>query len=248
MRPLVYDCSIASQRAEGLADARKAIEAKEAVVIPTDTVYGIAADAFSPVAVAGLLAAKGRGRSMPPPVLISNAGALDGLASDVPQGARDLAERFWPGALTLILFAQPSLTWDLGDTQGTVALRMPNDRLALDLLAQTGPLAVSSANRTGEPTGNTAAEAVKQLGEEVHIFLSDGERPHKDLEPLPSTIVDATQEPMRVVRQGAISLDSLRDVVPTVLGFGEESEVAEPTSQNELPTDPEATPASQEQE
>ena len=90
--------------------------------MPTDTVYGIAADAFSAQAVATLLAAKGRGRNMPPPVLIPQAATMDGLAVDVPDFARELAARFWPGALTLILHAQPSLTWDLGETRGTCLL------------------------------------------------------------------------------------------------------------------------------
>ena len=123
------------------------------MVFPTDTVYGIAADAFSPLAVTLLLASKGRSRKMPPPVLIPRLNALDGLATDVPAEARRLAEAFWPGGLTLILHAQPSLDWDLGETKGTVALRIPADDVAQDLLTLTGPLAVSSANRTGQAGG-----------------------------------------------------------------------------------------------
>ena len=106
---------------------------------------------LSPLAVTLLLVSKGRSRKMPPPVLIPRLNALDGLATDVPAEARRLAETFWPGGLTLILHAQPSLDWDLGDTKGTVALRIPADDIAQDLLTLTGPLAVSSANRTGQP-------------------------------------------------------------------------------------------------
>ncbi len=187
------------------------------MVFPTDTVYGIAADAFSPLAVTMLLASKGRSRKMPPPVLIPRLNALDGLATDVPAEARRLAEAFWPGGLTLILHAQPSLDWDLGETKGTVALRIPADDIAQDLLTITGPLAVSSANRTGHAAAQTAAEAEEQLAESVEVYLEDGHRPVEGSDALPSTIVDGTALPLRVVRQGAISLERLREVVPGLL-------------------------------
>ena len=200
------------------------------MVFPTDTVYGIAADAFSPLAVTLLLASKGRSRKMPPPVLIPRLNALDGLAADVPAEARRLAEAFWPGGLTLILHAQPSLDWDLGETKGTVALRIPADDVAQDLLTLTGPLAVSSANRTGQPAAQTAADAEAQLAESVEVYLEGGHRPAEGEDALPSTIVDGTAVPLRVVRQGAISLERLREVVPGVLGVGEEPAAVEPTA------------------
>ena len=140
--------------------------------------------------------------------------ALDGLATDVPAEAQALAEAFWPGGLTLILHAQPSLDWDLGETKGTVALRIPADEVAQDLLTLTGPLAVSSANRTGQAAAQTAAEAEAQLAESVEVYLEGGPRPAEGAEALASTIVDATALPLRVVRQGAISLERLRGVVP----------------------------------
>ena len=222
-----YNCTSDAQRAEGLAHAQRAIAQKQVIVLPTDTVYGIAADAFSPQAVAILLAAKGRGRTMPPPVLIQRIQTMDGLATDISDDARKLAEAFWPGGLTLILHSQPTLTWDLGETMGTVALRMPDDRLALDLLTITGPLAVSSANRTGQPAAQTASEARTQLGESVEVYLEAGFRPVEGTTSLPSTIVDATGEVLHVVRQGAVSLERLREVVPGVLGLGEEPAAAE---------------------
>jgi L-threonylcarbamoyladenylate synthase len=205
------------ERTAGLAHAHRAILEKKCVVFPTDTVYGIAADAFSPQAVTMLLASKGRSRSMPPPVLMPRLNALDGLATDVFPEARQLAEAFWPGGLTLILHAQPSLDWDLGDTKGTVALRIPADEVAQELLTLTGPLAVSSANRTGQPAAQTAAEARDQLAESVEVYLEDGFRPLEGADAVPSTIVDATSLPLRVVRQGAVSLERLRDVVPGLL-------------------------------
>ncbi|MGF6833785.1 L-threonylcarbamoyladenylate synthase [Paenarthrobacter sp. TE4293] len=216
-----YNCTSDDQRAEGLQHAQRAISEKKCIVLPTDTVYGIAADAFSPLAVTMLLASKGRSRQMPPPVLIPRINALDGLATDVPADARALAQAFWPGGLTLILHAQPSLDWDLGDTKGTVALRMPDDEIALELLGLTGPLAVSSANRTGQEAAQTASEARMQLAESVEVYLEGGFRPVQGTAALPSTIVDATATPFRVVRQGAISLENLRAIVPSILGFGE---------------------------
>ncbi|TKV29770.1 threonylcarbamoyl-AMP synthase [Arthrobacter sp. NamB2] len=212
-----YDCSDPAQRSEGLAAAQRAVSLKQCVVLPTDTVYGIGADAFSPQAVATLLASKGRGRNMPPPVLIPRIQTLDGLATDVHSDARRLAEAFWPGGLTLIFHAQPSLTWDLGDTLGTVALRMPDDDVALELLTLTGPLAVSSANRTGQPAATTAADAAAQLAESVSVYLDAGPRTSGD--GTGSTIVDATGEVLRVVRQGTLSLERLREVVPGVVGI-----------------------------
>lgn len=227
-----YDCTDESARIEGLAHAHRALSSNRCVVLPTDTVYGIAADAFSPQAVAILLAAKGRGRSMPPPVLVPRLQTLDGLATDISAEARRLAETFWPGALTIILHAQPSLSWDLGDSKGTVALRMPDDRLALDLLTLTGPLAVSSANRTGNEPGRTAAEAEEQLGEAVEVYLEDGPRPQEG-DAVPSTIVDATGETLRIVREGALSLDRLRAVVPAILGPDEAQAPGEPDTPDE---------------
>lgn len=180
------------------------------VVLPTDTVYGIGADAFTPPAVAALLAAKGRGRQMPPPVLMPDLRTLDGLAAGVPDAARDLAAAFWPGGLTLIVRAQPSLAWDLGETHGTVALRVPDHPVALALLSRTGPMAVSSANRTGQPSAVEVSEAHGQLGDRVQVYLDGGRTPGQ----VASTIIDATGEDLRVVRPGAIDLARLREVAP----------------------------------
>lgn len=229
-----YNCTADDERTEGIAHARRAILEKKCVVLPTDTVYGIAADAFSPQAVTMLLVSKGRGRNMPPPVLIPRLNALDGLATDVYPDARELAEAFWPGGLTLIFHAQPSLDWDLGETKGTVALRIPDDEVAIDLLTVTGPLAVSSANRTGQAPAQTAFEARSQLAESVEVYLEGGFRPVEGTDARPSTIVDATSLPLRVVREGAISLERLREVVPGVLDInGNAAEGTEATTAEE---------------
>jgi L-threonylcarbamoyladenylate synthase len=227
-----YDCTSDDQRALGLEHAQRAISEKKCVVFPTDTVYGIAADAFSPQAVTMLLVSKGRSRTMPPPVLIPRLNALDGLATDVSADARRLAEAFWPGGLTLILHAQPSLDWDLGETKGTVALRMPADEIAQELLTLTGPLAVSSANRTGQAPAQTAEEARSQLAESVEVYLEGGFRPLAGTDAVPSTIVDATGPRLRVVRNGAVTLEQLREHVPGVLGLGEMPMAEEPAAEN----------------
>ena len=183
------------------------------LVIPTDTVYGIAADAFSASAVAALLAAKGRGRSMPPPVLVPRAETVFGLVDGVDERILALTARFWPGPLTIIANAQPSLDWDLGDTHGTVAVRMPDDDYALALLTRTGPLAVSSANTSGHPPATSADEASEMLGEDVDIYLDGGDRTSG----VSSTIVDLTSDPPRIVREGPVSAEDLREVVPELL-------------------------------
>ncbi len=197
-------------RTAGARLAADAVQRGEVVVLPTDTVYGVGADAFDPAAVARVLAAKGRGRSMPPPVLVPGVRTLDGLATDLTADARELVAAFWPGPLTLVCRAQPSLQWDLGDTGGTVALRMPLNRTALALLELTGPLAVTSANSTGSPPATTCDEALDQLGEAVSVYLDGGPSGAT----LASTIVDVTSGVPRVLRLGALSLDRLRYVVP----------------------------------
>ncbi len=207
--PDVYDCSDPEARAAGLDAAVTAIGLGELVLLPTDTVYGVAADAFRPDAVTGLLAAKNRGRAMPVPVLIGEASTLAGIAeSPLPPVAHALAETFWPGALTLVIRHATSLAWDLGDAEGTVAVRLPDDELARDLLRRTGPLAVSSANRSGRPTATTAQESVEQLGEHVAVVLDDGPRAGSAA----STIVDCTGPAPRVLRVGALPVDRLREV------------------------------------
>lgn len=219
-RVMVLDCRDPATRGPSIDEAVHAVARGELVVLPTDTVYGVGADAFNPAAVARVLAAKGRGRQMPPPVLIGHERTLDGLAADVSEHVRALVAAFWPGGLTVICRAQPSLAWDLGETRGTVALRMPDDESALALLRRTGPLAVTSANLTGAPAARTAAEAQDQLGAAVAVYLDGGPAPGG----VASTIVDATGAGVRVVREGAVSLEALRGVVPSVVGPGEEPE------------------------
>ncbi|MBB3727912.1 L-threonylcarbamoyladenylate synthase [Nonomuraea dietziae] len=204
-----YDCADAEQKAAGLIDAASAVRKGELVVLPTDTVYGIGADAFTPSAVTALLDAKGRGRDMPPPVLVGTVRAANALVEDLGAYGQDLIDAFWPGPLTIVCKANRSLSWDLGDTKGTVALRMPLHPVALDLLKETGPMAVSSANRSGAPAATTAQNAEEQLGDSIAVYLDGG--PCAD--DTPSSILDLTAAVPRLLRKGAISVEKLRGVV-----------------------------------
>lgn len=210
-----YDCR-GAERADGLREAAAALRRGELVVLPTDTVYGVGADAFTPRAVDSLLRAKGRGRDMPVPVLVGSWTTLDGLVDEVSDTARSLVEAFWPGALTLVLRHARSLAWDLGDGRGTVAVRMPLHPVALDLLRETGPLAVSSANRSGAAPATTADEAQAQLGEAVAAYLDAGPVGTATGPAVASTILDLTGQVPLVLRTGAVPVDSLREVVPDV--------------------------------
>ncbi len=203
-----YD--VTEDPAVGVVMAVAALQRGDLVVLPTDTVYGVAADAFSPAAVERLLAAKGRGRDMPVPVLVGDVRGLHGLAADVTEQMQALVDAHWPGPLTIIVPAAPSLAWDLGETRGTVAVRMPQHPVALDVLSSTGPLAVSSANRTGHPAPATADEAERQLGAAVSVYLEAG----SSGEAVASTIVDLTGERPVVRRAGALPVEALREVLP----------------------------------
>lgn len=204
-----YDCADPDARTEGLAAAARAVRAGRLVVLPTDTVYGLGCDAFSADAVRSLLAAKNRGPDMPVPVLVGSWSTIDGLVLGVPQSARDLIEAFWPGAVSLVLPHAPSLAWDLGSTKGTVMLRMPLHPVALELLRDVGPMAVSSANISGSPPAVTAAEAEEQLGEKVGVYLDGG----RSGEPVPSTIIDLTGDELRVLREGAVTSAAVAEVL-----------------------------------
>jgi tRNA threonylcarbamoyl adenosine modification protein (Sua5/YciO/YrdC/YwlC family) len=215
-----FDCTVVAERSAGLTAAAAALGKGELVVLPTDTVYGLAADAFTPDAVAALLAAKGRGRQMPPPVLVGSRRAAFALVEDVSSSASDLIDEFWPGGLTLVFRSSRSLAWDLGDTKGTVAVRMPLHPVALDLLKETGPQAVSSANLSGSPPATTAAEAEKQLGDAVSVYLDGGPCPGD----VASTIVDVTGPVPRLLRVGVISVQRLRNVVALIADDEDEEE------------------------
>lgn len=230
----LFDCSVSHELLTGMRLARGAIGRGDLVVIPTDTVYGVAADAFNPAGVQSLLDAKGRTRQSPPPVLIPGIPTLEALAESVSQPVRDLVDAFWPGGLTIIVKARSSLVWDLGETGGTVALRMPSNPVAIELLTEVGPLAVSSANLTGEPAATTAQAARDYLGDSVAVYLDGGQT-----ETGVSTIVDASRfagkGTISIVREGVISAEQIRGVIGDALG--EPAAVAETAATAETAVD-----------
>lgn len=215
----LYNCLETDEALTGLRLARQAVGRGDLIVLPTDTVYGIGADAFNAAAITKLLEAKGRGRDAPPPVLVPNVQTLDALAETVTDEMTALADAFWPGGLTIVVPARTTLAWDLGETNGTVAVRMPDHNLTLELLRETGPLAVSSANLTGQPAALTATEAHEALGARVAVYLETGESSGSRVG---STIVDATPtidgKPVRILRDGTVSRDDIRAVLGRIEG------------------------------
>jgi len=229
---MLYDCRAVAERDRGIAAAVEAAKSGELVVLPTDTVYGVGADAFTPHAVNALQNARGADRRVPPPVLVGSRHTLDGLVYSLPKAARELADAFWPGALTILVEHSPSLQWDLGETGGVVAVRMPLHPVALEVLREVGPMAVTTANKIGQPAPSTADEARDQLEYAVRIYLEAGataemtpqgsgfSAPPAGSNAASSTIVDVTGEVPRVLRDGAIPFEKLRDVVPDILAAG----------------------------
>lgn len=205
----LYATALEPTRTEGIDAAVHAVKAGRLLVMPTDTVYGIGADAFDGDAVDALLRAKGRGRDMPVPVLVGSWNTMDGLVYSVKPAARDLVRAFWPGGLSLVVEQAPSLAWDLGDTRGTVMLRMPLHPVALEVLRRVGPMAVSSANISGQPPAATVEAARGQLGESVTVYLDGGPAPAAT----PSTIVDLTAASPRILREGAVPAARIADVL-----------------------------------
>jgi len=205
----LLDCRDPQHRSDAITAAIDTVKSGRLIVLPTDTVYGIGADAFDSRAVASLLAAKGRGRDMPVGVLVGSWHTISGLVYAVPDAAHELIRAFWPGALSLVVQQAPSLQWDLGDARGTVMLRMPLQPVALEVLSKTGPMAVSSANISGQPAATTAAEAQRQLGDLVDVYLDGGPSEQQAA----STIVDLTAATPRILREGPISAQRIAEVL-----------------------------------
>ena len=208
-----FDCTDPEQRKTGLREAASAVRRGELVVLPTDTLYGIGADAFTNWAVRAMLEAKGRGLAMPSPVLVPSPATLHGLVAGMPSVGWELVDAFWPGGLTLVAMHQPTLTWDLGETRGTVAVRMPLHPAAIELLTETGPMAVSSANKSGMAPARTAIDAQDQLGDAVSVYLDAG---RVGDEGGASSIVDVTGTAPVLLREGTLTFDQLLEVAPTL--------------------------------
>ncbi|HIW96738.1 MAG TPA: threonylcarbamoyl-AMP synthase [Candidatus Corynebacterium gallistercoris] len=207
--PNRVDATDPQHREHALESAANAVKAGRLVVMPTDTVYGIGCDAFDNQAVEALLRAKGRGPDMPVPVLVGSWTTIEGLVREYTYNMRRLVEAFWPGGLSLVVNQAPSLPWNLGDTRGTVMLRMPLHPVAIDLLQRTGPMAVSSANKSGQPPATNVQMAEDQLGAEVNTYIDGGEATMG----VPSTIVDLAGGKPRILREGALSAEKIGEVL-----------------------------------
>ena len=185
--------------------AVKALAAGQVVALPTDTVYGLAADPFTTGGADRLFLVKRRPREMELPVLVADEEQALSLATAVPPSARRLMERFWPGALTVVLPRSPELVADLGADDATVGLRCPAHPVPLALCRTHGPIATTSANHHGEPTATTAAEVVEVFGEAVAVVLDGG-----TCTGAASTVVDCTGVEPKLLREGRIPWDEVR--------------------------------------
>ncbi|MCS4489828.1 MULTISPECIES: L-threonylcarbamoyladenylate synthase [unclassified Corynebacterium] len=205
----IYQCSSADNRALGIKAALSAVESGQLVVLPTDTLYGLGCNAFDIRAVERLLTTKDRGPNMPVPVLVGSWETARGLVHSYDDRLRTLIEAFWPGALSIVIPQAPSLRWNLGDTRGTVMLRMPLHPVAIELLRATGPMAVSSANISGQPPATTVVQAKEQLGDKVAVYLDGGECAAK----VASSILDLSGTHPKLLREGALSADRIAEVL-----------------------------------
>ncbi|MTD90366.1 threonylcarbamoyl-AMP synthase [Corynebacterium sp. HMSC076G08] len=224
MQGQIYNCADAAEREEGMALAVKAAKSGRLVVMPTDTLYGLGCDAFDNDAVASLLATKHRGPDMPVPVLVGSWDTVKGLVASLDDTAQTLIEAFWPGGLSIVVPQAPSLPWNLGDTRGTVMLRMPLHPIAIELLREVGPMAVSSANISGQTPPTTAIAAKQQLGKAVTVYLDGGEAEVGK----PSTIIDLSGPRPYLLREGALSAEQIGEVI----GVSAESLRTRPGSQS----------------
>jgi L-threonylcarbamoyladenylate synthase len=204
-----FDCTEPEQRSRAITSAAAAVKNGGLVVLPTDTVYGAGPNSFNGMAVSALLAAKGRGRDMPVPVLVGSWHTIDGLAMLVSSSMRNLVHAFWPGALSLVVRQAPSVQWDLGDARGTVMLRMPLHPVAIELLREVGPMAVSSANISGRPPAVSVGDARQQLGDLVDVYLDGGPAAQQAA----STILDLTSPEPRILRSGPVSAERIAEVL-----------------------------------
>ena len=194
-----------------IEQAVKAVKNNKLIVLPTDTVYGIGASPNERNNIKAILQAKGRGGEKPPPILVANIEQAKTFAI-VENKFLALLEKFWPGALTVILPMRPETNWDLGDKNSTVAVRIPDDELAIKILEQTGPLAVTSANLTTMPPALEIEKAIEYFGDKVAAYIDGG----KAKLGVSSTIVDLCGDEYKILRQGDVSKEMLQEYLGEV--------------------------------
>ncbi len=194
--------------------ARRLLREGEVVAFPTDTVYGLGANAFERFAVRQIFAVKERPLDKPLPVFIYQVDDLNQVAYNVPNLAWPLLQQLWPGELTVILPKNPALPAEVTAGQNSVAVRIPNHPVCLELVVEVGrPLAVTSANLSNQPTPTTAQGVAKQLRGRIPLVLDGGPSPTTQ----PSTIIDLSVSPPRLLRQGRLTLAALREFLPELL-------------------------------
>ena len=207
------DCTDPANRERAVTQAVQTARRHQLVVFPTDSVYAIACDAFSAIGVERLIEAKERVSSAGLPVMVGSIRAGKALMRALPAESEALVNGFWPGSLTIVSAAQPTLNWDLGGRDETVTLRMPVHPLALDILRDVGPMVVVAANKPGESAPLNCADARTQLGDSGYLYLDCG-----PCQPAPpSTVVDLTDSPPQLLREGELSLETLQTVAPSLL-------------------------------
>jgi L-threonylcarbamoyladenylate synthase len=211
----VFDCQEAETRSQGIAAAVSAVFSQQLIVVPTDTSYALAGYAFGEGPAEKIRTAKGFGETTPLQVLISNKTVLDGISMQAPEHARLLAEAFWPGPMTLIVPASPSLRWHVGGDERFVQVRVPDQEVTIEVLSRTGPLLASAARASG--TGIVESQdTIGSLDEHTQVFLDYG-----TIEPVVlSTVVDCSGPEAAVLRKGKITVGQIVDVLgymPAVL-------------------------------
>lgn len=212
----IYNCKSSIEVKKGILHAKKVIELGECIIIPTDTVYGIATSPFIPYAVDNLLSYKQRNVNMPPPILISNKNTLSSLVEPINDEVKRLIKCFWPGPLTLILKSQTCISWNYTHYFNNIAVRIPNNPIILNLLNQIGPLAVSSANISGNLPAPNAYLASKLFDKYIKVYLNDNNKPFINYKTV-STILDCRMKSnFKILREGAINKTTLRNIVPTI--------------------------------
>jgi len=194
-----------------LARAQEVLQEGGLVAFPTDTVYGVGTLAFNAAAVRSIYIAKDRPDDKAIPVLIGDSTDLEKVTQEIPEAASRLAARFWPGPLTLVVPKRPDLPETVSATP-IVGVRVPDHALARKLLSAVGPMAVTSANLSGQPSPSTAQEVLAQLGGRIALIIDGGKTPGG----IPSTVVDCSGQEIRILREGPI----LKDQIWAALGLG----------------------------
>ena len=199
---------------KAISRARRLLREGEVIAFPTDTLYGVGASAFQPAAVRTLFDVKQRPRDKAIPVFITQVDDLNLVARSVPNRVWPLLQKFWPGALTVVLPKVAALPADVTAGQDTVAVRIPDHPVALALVMELGrPLAVTSANLSGQPPPSTAQEVATQLGGRLPLILDGGPSPLAQ----PSTIIDLSVNPPRLLRKGALEVAALQKFLPDLI-------------------------------